>query len=170
MSFKLKWNTPPYDSLRGSVNLANIVLFYLIWNCASICILEITKNKCMQENTQQDQNPQRTACRCISHSLWFPALRWYATVRCRVWSWSHLPPTLCRSAARGFITSPSSKSVCVMLPLVPRNYKSLICPKNSGHIWWLYYLNDSLWLNDRIAPFGILGSANSRIIQKYRIT
>ena len=33
---------------------------------------------------------------------------------------------------------------CVMLTLLPGNYKSLICPKKWGHIWWLYYLNDSL--------------------------
>ena len=38
----------------------------------------------------------------------------------------------------------TSQSVGVMLTLVPGNYKSLICLKNKGHIWWIYYLNDSL--------------------------
>ena len=57
-----------------------------------------------------------------------------------------------------------------MLPLVPGNYKSLICPKNAGHIWWIYYLNDSLKMNDRIAHLGIPGSSNRRDIPECRTT
>ena len=57
-----------------------------------------------------------------------------------------------------------------MLTLLPGNYKSLICPKITVQIWWLYYLNDSLKKNDRIAHSGALGIANCSIIPGYKTT
>lgn len=56
-----------------------------------------------------------------------------------------------------------------MLTLLPRNYKSLICPKNAAHIWWYYYLND------RIAHFSIpvsthnLNTVECRTMQKAKV-
>ena len=69
-----------------------------------------------------------------------------------------------------------------MLPPVAVNYKSLMCPnvlsKFGSYITqlfpkWkrfksLYYLNDSIFLNDRIVHPSIQGSTNSRITAEYR--